>query len=171
MTRTYIYIINKVLPANHFKNQKPKTRLQTYSRSVEIKALGQDKSLQLMLASVRTQDLIKPLFKPGLSWWSSGMISRLIFNYDVLYSQKLGSVTSSRKLWGIWNYTANLWWVSLKNQVCHYNPWSLRIRRFFNSTALKNSLSTIYFNNRTGATKKRRIKRWLKKKYTTQSWR
>ena len=118
-----------------------------------------------------TADLVKctPIVH---THWSSGMISALIFAYDDVYSKKFLNRLNARRDWAVWKYAEPVIWSCTAAEIARFTPWSIRVRRFFtiaSSTGV--AFSVINFNNHKFVTPRRRIKRWLKKKYTTQSWR
>lgn len=119
---------------------------------------------------LKSKDLIKPLFNYDISW-SSGMIANLLFNTANIYIKKTLNVKNARRDWSLWKYTAVLWIVNTKYFCIHLKPMSIRTRRFLKNVQPQASFITISHNWELYKTPKRSIKRWLKKKYTTQSWR
>jgi len=118
-----------------------------------------------------TRNLIKPLLHERTNW-SSGMLSNLLFTLDVVLSKKFLNPLNARLSWGIWAYMHSIWWpLNSKFFLQKFNPWSIRIRRFFKLSALSGTFTCIGLSREKFYTPTRRIKRWLKKKYTTQSWR
>lgn len=117
---------------------------------------------------VKTKKLIK-LYILTPTTWSSGMIASLLFITNVVDSKKYLNIKNARKEWGVWAYAHEVWWVNQILDWQHFNSWSIRIRRLFRLTSDTNT--TIQWNSADVVTPKRRIKRWLKKKYTSQSWR
>lgn len=108
--------------------------------------------------------------------WTSGIVSKILFTVDSLESRLYLNALNARKEWGLWLYTFKILNTpsSLNLGIFIYNPWSVRMRRLFKVQALSSnspSFTTIRLNNNYFYSPKRRIKRWLKKKYTTQSWR
>jgi len=119
---------------------------------------------------LKSTDLIKPLFHYDISW-SSGMISTLLFSTANIYIKKTLNVKNARRDWSLWKYTAVLWIVSTRYFCIQLKPMSIRIRRFLKNVQPQTSFITMSHNWELYKTPKRSIKRWLKKKYTTQSWR
>lgn len=115
--------------------------------------------------------LVKISFKSTFLW-TCGMLSNLLFTASYLQSKNFLNEKNSRKEWGIWNYAYTIFWSTANSySFQRYSPWSIRIRRFFKLTSLSGTFNFVKFKESPQVTPKRRIKRWLKKKYTTQSWR
>lgn len=120
--------------------------------------------------SLYSSDLIKPVIIADISW-SSGMVSNLLFKFNILESQKYSTQLSARKDWGLWKFSNSIWWSQTSYDLQKFKPWSIRIRRFLKINLFKPKLLIINYSFNQFKTPKKSIKRWLKKKYTTQSWR
>lgn len=118
-----------------------------------------------------TKDLVKCLLIVR-THWSGGMLSALIFKYDTVYSKKFLNELNARRDWALWKYAHDVIWKPSSAEMSIFTPWSIRIRRFFQIAGSSNTdFITVRFNHNKFTTPRRRIKRWLKKKYTTRSWR
>jgi hypothetical protein len=114
---------------------------------------------------LKSKDLIKPFFFCTKTW-SSGMVVRLL---EKVAQQPNSLDLSTRRKWIIWQcIDSTLLWTFLSNSFILLNPWCIRTRRFCSTTPRS---FIIHSSSRKYCTPTRRIKRWLKKKYTTQSWR
>lgn len=120
--------------------------------------------------SLKTFDLIKPLIIFDISW-SAGMIAQLLFKTPNMYRKKTLNVKNSRRDWSLWKYILVLWFTKQTYSVIFLTPLSIRIRRTLKLINFRINYLLIQYHFEKYATQKRSIKRWLKKKYTAQSWR
>lgn len=135
-----------------------------------ITSLNKKKIMSSGVCLLKSKDLIKPLFNYDISW-SSGMISNLLFCTANIYIKKTLHLKNARRDWSLWKYIAVLWIAGNSYVNIQLTPMSIRTRRFLKNVQVQTHFITISYNWELYKTPKRSIKRWLKKKYTTQSWR
>lgn len=119
---------------------------------------------------LKTTDLIKPIVFIDISW-SAGMIANLLFSTKNIYKKKNLNAQNVRRDWGLWKYIITLWMSQSTYFLLKLSPFSIRTRRFLKSLNIQSLFLIITYSWESYRTPKRSIKRWLKKKYTTQSWR
>lgn len=117
---------------------------------------------------IKTHNLIKPFFYFN-RFWSSGLLSKIVFLIEETFQKKFISQRNARKEWSLWQYGLHLNY--FKSHIMLIKPWSLRTRRSISIIFQKTTYIIIQLRNIPYCSNRRRIKRWLKKKYTTQSWR
>ena len=119
---------------------------------------------------IQSNDLIKPLVTEDISW-SSGMISHFLFLDKDVYKKKTLTVKNARRDWSLWKYMISIWFTHITYSMIKVTPLSIRTRRLVKLMPSNMAYLTIRYNWTQYNTPKRSIKRWLKKKYSTQSWR
>lgn len=154
-------IIKIIYNKNHLKN---KINLNFFYNN-------SSKSSMLQPLLIKAPDMIKIYVISNLTW-SSGMLTQLLDLTNERLARTILNVKNARKEWVTWEFT-KITWLTYTNiyTTLQLMPWSIRIRRLFKGITANSMFITIRYNNNKFFTPKRRIKRWLKKKYTTQSWR
>lgn len=153
-----------------FSKIKLNTLLFTQHKSIyNLKQLNPLTNQQKCI-HLKTANLVKPLLWDTIGW-SSGMLSNLMIYVESKLLQKK-DFNNLRTEWVLWEFIYYSWFAPNPNYfVIYLSPWSIRIRRFFKYFEAPSKFVVIKYKSRPFYTPTRRIKRWLKKKYTTQSWR
>lgn len=135
----------------------------------KIKVAGWKKLFLTRLTFVYTFDMIK-LWILRRNTWSSGMLVLLSLVTKHQITRKFISKTNARRLLSIWFFSVEtiLSFYNTPKDLIILRPWSLRMRRILHMLSAQ---IIVKFSPNKYYTPKRRIKKWLKKKYTTQSWR
>lgn len=157
---------------NTFYFQKKNKNPSACTRQLPVSTYRNSMSAPTVnLIKLTTLNLVKASVCAQITW-TSGMLATTLFSTNFLESQKYLNITNARKEWGLWTYAYNLFWSALpKSSHQLISPWCIRTRRFAVKSFNLCAISTIVFSGACFTTPKRRIKRWLKKKYTTTSWR
>lgn len=171
MCTTSSNFINSDENVNHHNNFNIHT-YNIYLTNTYIHHNEYNKFSKLSFCGLKTKDLIKPIVLHDISW-SAGMIANLLFNTNNFYKKKNLTIRSSRRDWGLWKYILTIWFNSEtpKYTFITLTPFSIRIRRALKNLSSNQTFLIITYIWESYSTPKRSIKRWLKKKYTTQSWR
>lgn len=119
---------------------------------------------------ITSKDLVKGRFI-GEHYWSPGIFTQLIFTYEETFKKKFLNLKNARKDWAVWGYGLQLLLQNASYRTISLVPWCLRTRRSMSMLTESTNIVFIKLKNNKFFTPKRRIKRWLKKKYTSQSWR